>query len=233
MVKVSIVIPAYNEEGRIKATLERCLKFLKSKKYSWELIVVDDGSKDKTAEIVKSFKKIKLISYKPNGGKGYAVKKGVLESKGDYVLFSDADLSAPIEELDKLMEFIDEYDIVIGSRGVRESEANMVASRKLIGRAFNFTIKILTGLYFKDTQCGFKLFKRKAAQELFKKQTIMGWVFDVEILFLAKKKGYRIKEVGVKWEHKEHDKVSPASDSFNIIKEVLKIWWNSLLRRYN
>ena len=233
MVKVSIVIPAYNEEGRIKATLERCLKYLKSKKYSWELIVVDDGSKDKTAEIVKSFKKIKLISYKPNGGKGYAVKKGVLESKGDYVLFSDADLSAPIEELDKLMEFIDEYDIVIGSRGVRESEANMVASRKLIGRAFNFTIKILTGLYFKDTQCGFKLFKRKAAQELFKKQTIMGWVFDVEILFLAKKKGYRIKEVGVKWEHKEHDKVSPASDGFKIIKEVLNIWWNSLLRRYN
>ena len=201
MVKISIVIPAYNEEKRIKKTLDRCLYYFGSKKISFEIIVVNDGSKDNTSKIVRKYKKVRLISYFPNQGKGYSVKKGMLASKGDYVLFSDADLSTPIEEIHNLMKYSKDYDVVIASRAVKESKVETISSRKFLGRVFNFIANILIVRGIKDTQCGFKLFSKEAARKIFTKQTINGWAFDVEILFLAKKFKYKIKEVGVEWHH--------------------------------
>ncbi len=232
MEKISIVIPVYNEEKRIGKTLERCLEYLKSKKYNFEIIVVNDGSTDNTEEVVRKFKNIKIISYKPNHGKGYAVKKGMLSAKMDYVLFSDADLSTPIEELEKLMKYKRYYDIIIASRTLKESKAKSLKSRKFLGRIFSFLVKLLALREVSDTQCGFKLFKKEAARKIFKKQTINGWSFDVEILFIAKKVGYKIKEVGVKWKHFDHQEVTPARQSLKMLIEVLKIRWDYITGKY-
>lgn len=233
MVKLSIVIPCYNEEKRIEKTLEVILKYLKSKKYSFELIVVNDGSKDNTEKVVRKFRKIKLISYSPNQGKGYAVRKGVLNSKGDYVLFCDADLSTPIEELEKLIKFVKDFDVVIASRAVKESDVEALGYRKFIGRGFAFLVNLLAVRGINDTQCGFKLFTKEAARKIFSKQRIDGWAFDVELLFLARKFGYKIKEVGVKWKHHYHIGVTPATQSFKMLREVLRVRWNYMIGKYD
>jgi len=176
---------------------------------------------------------VRLISYFPNQGKGYSVKKGMLASKGDYVLFSDADLSTPIEEIHNLMKYSKDYDVVIASRAVKESKVETISSRKFLGRVFNFIANILIVRGIKDTQCGFKLFSKEAARKIFTKQTINGWAFDVEILFLAKKFKYKIKEVGVEWHHVDHEKVTPTTQSFRMLKEVLKVRWNSITGKYD
>ncbi len=233
MVKLSIIIPAYNEGKRIENTLKTWLAYLKKNKWNFELIVVDDGSKDNTFIIVKKFKNVKLISYKPNHGKGHAVRTGVLASKGDYVLFCDADLSTPVEELGNLFPYLNNYEIVIASRALKESRVKTLFIRKFLGRIFNFIVGILMSFYIKDTQCGFKLFRKEAAKEIFNKQIINGWAFDVEILFLAKKLDYKTKEVPIKWQHFEHEGVTPARQTIKMFKEVLKIRLNSLLGKYN
>ena len=232
MAKISVVVPAYDEEKRIGKTLEIILKYLKSRKYNFEMIVINDGSKDNTKKVVEKFKKVKLISYFPNHGKGYAVRKGILESKGDYVLFCDADLSTPIEELDDFMKYIKNYDIVIASRALKESRIKALKHRKLLGRIFAFFVKLLAVRGIQDTQCGFKLFSKEASKKIFSKQTINGWAFDVEVLFIARKLGYKIKEVGVKWQHFNHKDVTPTKHSFKMLKEVLKVRGNSIIGKY-
>ena len=186
MAKLSVIIPAYNEGKRIGKTLDRCISYLK-KKYDSEIIVVDDGSTDDTKKIVKKFKNVKLITYGTNQGKGHAVKVGVLNSSGDYILFCDADLSTPIEEAEKLMEYIKKYDVVVASRALKNSEVETKIYRKLLGRVFAFFVNLFAVPEIKDTQCGFKLFRRKCAFDIFNKQKIKGWAFDVEVLFLGKK----------------------------------------------
>ncbi len=231
MKKLSVIIPCYNEEKRIEDTLKKCADYLKRKKYNFELIVVDDGSADNTRKVVGKFKEVKLLSYGSNQGKGHAVKVGVLNSSGDYILFCDADLSTPIEETEKLMKYVQKYDIVIASRALKNSDVEAKFYRKLLGRVFAFFVNLLAVPGIKDTQCGFKLFKREAAFGIFKRQKIKGWAFDVEALFLGRKSGYKIKEVPVRWKHFDHSGVNPSLQSFRMFCEILKIRFNYLFRR--
>jgi dolichyl-phosphate beta-glucosyltransferase len=242
-VKISVVIPAYNEEERIGATVLRIKDYLEKKGYEYEIIVVDDGSNDKTAEVVARFlprsqgglPQIQLLQNKGNKGKGFSVKRGVLNSKGDYILFSDADLSTPIEELDKLLEYIKSgFDIAIGSRGLKESDVQIHQAwhRERMGKIFNLLVRIFVLRGIKDTQCGFKCFSRGVAYKLFPKQLLEGFGFDVEILYLARKKGYSIKEVPVKWYNSPQTRVNALRDSIRMFMELVKIRINDWKGKY-
>lgn len=229
--ELSIIIPAFNEEKRLGDTLESIKSFMDSKEFDYEVILVDDGSSDATSEIAKNtslFKKgfLKILQNDGNRGKGYSVKRGVADSKGKYILFSDADLSTPISEFDKLMEGINKgADIVIGSRSIKTSkiEIRQPLYRQTMGRVFNLIIKCVLGEKFNDTQCGFKLFIGKAAKSLFDQLTVMGFAFDVEILFLARKNGFKVEERGVEWKNSSDSKVHPLRSSLEMLKDVLKI----------
>jgi len=238
---LSVVIPAYNEENRIPETLCLIDRYLKDKGFSYEIIVVDDGSKDNTVEVVGGFSKtnnrIKLLKNKVNRGKGFTVKKGVLESRGEYVLFSDADLATPIEEFGKLFGYLrDGYDIVIGSRKMKDSGVIVTVPwyRKMIARLGYFLVWsiVLSGRMIHDTQCGFKLFKRETAKHIFSKQRLDGGMFDVEIIYIAIKNRFNLKEIPVIWSHKK-------GSNINILKcilfdpvDLLKVRLNSFFRRY-
>jgi len=237
---VSVIVPAYNEESRILPTLERLCEYLKSHFREFEIIVVDDGSTDDTASVVKALslelEGLKLIRYEKNMGKGHAVKKGVLSSGGALVLMCDADLSTPIEELEKLLTFLEGgFDIAIGSRGLRESDiiVRQPWYREGMGKIFNMFVRTLVFGGIKDTQCGFKLFRGDAARSLFANSLINGFSFDVEILFLARKAGYRIKEEPVKWLNSPNSKVRLITDPAKMFLELLKIRINWLTGRYN
>lgn len=236
--KISIVIPAYNEEEKIGKTLEEILKYLKNRDYSYELIVIDDGSIDNTLSIVKGFirknKNIRLLRNSKNKGKGYSVKKGIMSAKYPFILFSDSDLSTPILELDKMINEIKSYDIVIASRNLKKSDiaVRQPLFRTLPGKAFSLLVNLITLLGIKDTQCGFKLFKKSIAREVFPKQTINRWGFDVEILYIAKKLGYKIKEVPVTWVNSEASKLNVLKDPFFMFIELLKIRLNNFLGKY-
>ncbi|MBI2658451.1 glycosyltransferase family 2 protein [Candidatus Woesearchaeota archaeon] len=225
--EISVVIPAYNEEGRIKKSISAIMKFLENKKLGYEIIVVDDCSKDGTAAIVKGFKsgRLRLVSNSKNSGKGYSVKRGVLMSKKNLVLFSDADLSTPIESLDSFLKYIGDYDIVIGSRRMKGSviAGRQPLHRRIPGKIFPVLVNLTTLRGIRDTQCGFKLFKRKAAMDIFRKQKIKGFCFDVETLYLAKSAGYKIKEVPVVWNNSAHSKLSPVKDSIRMFIDLIKI----------
>lgn len=230
-VYLSIIIPAYNEEKRIGLTLSKICGFLKTKSYDYKVILVDDGSNDKTifqaqnSELAK-IGKLKIIKNVTNKGKGFSVKNGILNSAGEFVLFSDADLSTPIEETDKLFGYIKNgYDIVIGSRSIAGSDVKVHQPfyREKMGRIFNFLVNSLLMGGFNDTQCGFKLFKGNIARELGKELTISGFCFDVEMLYLAKKKGYRIAEIGVVWENSPQSKVRVINSSLAMFIDLLKI----------
>jgi len=227
---LSVVIPAYNEEERILSTLERTNKYLSEQDYDYEVLVVDDGSKDKTVEIVNNFSKenpnVKLLKNPQNMGKGEAVKNGVLHSEGNIVLFSDADLSTPIEEIERLFKWLNQdYDIAIGSRNIHDPEIKVEAilKRKLVGRVFNAIVQFFTIRQFQDTQCGFKAFKKDVAKELFSRQKFTGFSFDVEILYMAVKMNYKIKEVAVNWKHCDSSKVSIIKDSIKMFSDITKI----------
>lgn len=230
--KISIIIPAYNEEDRIGKTLDRIMKYLNKKRIPNEIIVVDDGSKDRTREVTRKFKGIILTPKRRNRGKGYSVKEGVLMSKGDYVLFTDSDLSTPIEELDRFVEEIKEFDIVIGSRALKESSVKSSWYKILLGRIGNFFISLLAVKGIKDTQCGFKLFRKETAKKLFEKQKTDGFGFDFEILYLAQKFGFLIKETPVKWVNSKESKVK-AIDYPKTLIELLKIKLNDVRRLYD
>jgi dolichyl-phosphate beta-glucosyltransferase len=235
---LSIILPAYNEEERLPDSLNKIVRFLELQPYSSEVIVVENGSQDDTAAVVRQFSEkypfISLISI-PKPGKGRAVRTGMLAARGDYLFFADVDLSMPIEGVRAFLPPVCRgYDIAIGSREVPEAcRFNEPGYRHLMGRIFNYIIRILAVRGFDDTQAGFKCFRREVAQAIFPYQTIDGWAFDVELLHIAQKHRYRIVEVPIQWYFMENSRVRPVEDTINMIREVWRIRSNSLAGRYD
>ena len=235
----SIVIPAYNESSRIRPTLDEILRYSKERNWDVEIVVVNDGSRDDTAAIIREYGKvhpqIKLIENPGNRGKGYSVRNGMLHARGDICLFTDADLSSPIGEAQKLFDAIASgADIAIGSRWLRAElqTERQPLYRQLLGRIFNLALRLVLGLKFADTQCGFKAFRREAAQKIFPLQKIERWGFDPEILFLARKLGFTVKEVPVVWAHSEGTRLHPFRDGLRMFVDVLHVRWNSIKGAY-
>ena len=248
---LSVIIPCYNEEKRIKNNLPRIINYLEKNQPDYELIMVIDLGKDKTPDIVKKIKqrkskisvdlntsfsnnkKTRLIINEKRMGKGHAVKQGILASKGDYVLFLDIDLSTPMEEFPKLFQYMNDYDIAIGSRALNNSKVlKKRIDRKILGSLGNVLIQIFLFKGIKDTQCGFKIFKKEAAKKIFSLQKNTGFGFDFETLFLAKKFNYKIREVPITWSHVGNSKVTFASH-FITLSELIKIRINELKGVYN
>jgi len=237
--KYSIVIPAYNESGRIPATLRSVVDCVRAQGWQAEIIVVDDGSRDTTADVVRAFAatapEVRLIQNPGNHGKGYSVRNGILQALGEIVMFTDADLSAPIEEAERLFAAIaGGADIAIGSRWLERTRQTIRQPlyRQFFGRCFNAVTRMVMSLPFADTQCGFKAFTRDAAQTVFQLQTIERWGFDPEILFIALKRGYRIEEVPVSWAHDERTRISYLKDGVRMLQDIAIVRWNALLGRY-
>lgn len=234
---VSIVIPAYNEAHRIGPSLDRVLAYLEDRCPASEVLVVDDGSEDGTAEIVSAYgAPVRVVSNPANCGKGFSVQRGLKEASGCRVLFTDADLSAPIEELDRLMEAADAgADIAIGSRAIDRSKIliHQSRSREWGGIVFNWAVRLILGLRIQDTQCGFKLFDRQKTLPVFARQTISGFGFDPEILFLAEKSGLSVREVPVRWRHDSSTKVRFLRDGIGMALDLLRIRWRWWTGRYD
>ena len=235
----SIVIPAYDESARIATTLDKVLAYAVAHQWRAEIIVVDDGSHDSTPDIIRSYiarnPSVRLVQNPGNRGKGFSVRNGMLHAQGEIMLFSDADLSSPIEESEKLFAAIREgNDIAIGSRWMRTElqTRKQPLYRQLFGRIFNLLLRIVLGLNFKDTQCGFKAFTRRAATTIFPLQHIERWGFDPELLFLASRSGLQVAEVPVGWAHRDGTRLHPFKDGFRMAGDVLHIRWNSLVGRY-
>jgi dolichyl-phosphate beta-glucosyltransferase len=235
----SIVIPAYNEAARLGATLEKVLAYVRQKGWDAEVIVVNDGSCDETAEIVRWFREknpaVRLLENPGNRGKGYSVRSAMLKARGDVVVFSDADLSSPVEEMPTLLQAVTAgADIAIGSRWLRSELQTQRQSlhRQLFGRVFNLLLRVILGARFKDTQCGFKAFTSRAAQTIFPLQRIERWGFDPEILFLARKFGFRVEEVPVLWGHRGGTRIHPLVDGARMFQEMLRIRWYDLTGKY-
>jgi glycosyltransferase involved in cell wall biosynthesis len=238
--RYSIVIPAYNESGRIPATLQSVVECVRSNGWAAEILVVDDGSRDSTAQVVSAFAahapEVRLIRNPGNRGKGYSVRNGMLQALGETVMFTDADLSAPIEEAERLFAALAAgADIAIGSRWLERTRQTIRQPlyRQFFGRCFNAVTRAVMTLPFADTQCGFKAFTRDAAQTVFQLQTIERWGFDPEILFIALKRGFRIQEVPVSWAHDERSRMSYLKDGMRMLQDIAIVRWNALRGRYN
>ena len=236
----SIVIPAYNESARIGNALTEVLDCVTRMGWRAEAIVVNDGSTDATAAIVSEFAqrdaRVRLIENGRNCGKGYSVKHGILQGAGDIVMFTDADLSAPMEEAELLFAAIGEgADIAIGSRWLDRGRqtTHQPLYRQFFGRCFNAITRMVMGLPFADTQCGFKAFRRPAAQTIFQLQRIQRWGFDPEILFIALKRGYVVREVPVTWGHDERSRISYLKDGIKMLEDVLYIRWKAIMGAYD
>ena len=237
---ISIVIPAYNECARIEGALERVMRCVEERGWDAEVLVVDDGSSDETVTVVQRWMerhdRLHLVKNAGNRGKGYSVRNGLLQAAGDVVMFTDADLSSPIEEAERLFAALDAgADVAIGSRWLdkQKQTVHQPLYRRFFGRCFNKVTRLVMGLPFKDTQCGFKAFKREAAQTIFRLQTIERWGFDPEILFIAQKLKYNIVEVPVTWGHDERSRISYLKDGTKMLEEMAEIRWNSLRGRYD
>ena len=237
---LTIVIPAYNEEQRLIASMAKIVTYLDASGVDAEILVVDDGSKDKTAELAASAlagRRGRVVRNGDNRGKGYSVRHGVLEARGRFVLVTDADLSTPIEEHEKLAKTIRDrdLDVVIGSRALPESEVAVRQGRlrQTMGRGFNTIIRVLTGLPFHDTQCGFKLMDLERVRPLFEKMVVDGFAFDVELLFLCERFGLSVAEVPVTWRNATGSKVSILSDPLHMIADVLRVRWRFRRGLYN
>jgi glycosyltransferase involved in cell wall biosynthesis len=234
---LSIIIPAYNEESRIGQTLERVTAYLKGQKYSWEVVVANDGSIDGTGDIVREWwagcAGVKLLDLR-HGGKGWAVKNGMLQSRGRFRFLCDADLSMPIEHLERFISKEgSKWDVAIGSREAPGSRRiGEPWGRHLMGRIFNTLTRLLAAPRIKDTQCGFKLFRAAAAERLFGLQRLEGFGFDAEVLFLARKMGYSMGEVGIDWHYQPRSKVRPVRDSLRMVADLFNVRWAYLLGRY-
>ena len=238
--KYSIVIPAYNESARLPATLESVVSCVRTRGWDAEIIVVNDGSTDRTAEVAREFAKtaseVRLLENPGNRGKGYSVRAGMLAAQGEVVLFTDADLSAPIEEAERLFNAIaGGADIAIGSRWLESGRQTQRQPlyRQFFGRCFNAVTRAIMRLPFADTQCGLKAFTHAAAQTVFKLQTIERWGFDPEILLIALKRGLRVVEVPVSWAHDERTRMSYLRDGVRMLQEIAQIRWNVICGRYN
>jgi dolichyl-phosphate beta-glucosyltransferase len=228
---MSIVIPAYNEEKRIEGSLSEACAYMNDFGMEYEIIVVDDGSSDGTGRIVdhiaKDVRNVRLVGYEKNRGKGHALRTGVLVTKGEFVLVMDADLSTPMDELRKLMPYLSDggFDIAIGSRALALSDIIKKQPwwRRGMGKTFNKIVRTLVIGGFSDTQCGFKLFKGEIARSLFGAARINRFAYDVEILALAKKKGYGIKEVPIRWINSPESRVDPVKDSLQMLADLVRI----------
>ena len=227
---VSLVIPAYNEEGRIAESLKKIADYFEGKDYAFEVVVADDGSKDRTLEICQAFAAdhpwLRVVHYDANQGKGYAVRTGVMNARGEHVLFCDADMATPMEELDGFWPYMkDGFDVVIASRALHESHLvkRQPIHRELAGRMFNLSVQLLAVRGVHDTQCGFKLFRREAAHTVFPLCTLNGFSFDIEVLHIAKKLGYRIQEAGVHWHHCGGSKVNVLRDGLRMLRDLVRI----------
>jgi glycosyltransferase involved in cell wall biosynthesis len=236
---LSIVVPAFNEAARIGDSIKKIDAFVRQSPLTLEVIVVDDGSGDGTADVVSRCraKGLRLLRNEVNHGKGYTVRQGVLAARGQYVLFTDADLSAPIEEATKLLDVALEEgaDVVIGSRAVDRSliQKHQSRLRELGGIFFNLMVRVFLGLRLHDTQCGFKLFHLQRSRPIFEKQTTLGFGFDPELLFLAKRHGLVIRETPVRWSHAEGSKVKFLRDGVRMFVDLMRIRWNALIGRYS
>ena len=235
---LSIIIPSYNEELRLPATLERIAAYLSTYAREAEILVVDDGSKDGTAAVAESLRNtiptLRVISNGVNRGKGYSVRRGMQEARGRIALFTDADLSAPIEEAGKLIDALETYDVAIGSRAMDRSLITVHESpfREFAGIIFNKIVQSVLWLPFVDTQCGFKAFRRERCGIIFEQQTIERFGFDPELLYLARHHGLRAVEIPVRWGHSPATKVSMLHDSIQMFIDIFTIRWNSLRGRY-
>lgn len=236
--RVTIVIPCYKEEKRLSKIIEAVADYKKSHDFPIEVIIIIDGSPDKSAEIAKELTKgmsdVKIIDRKENRGKGYTVKEGVENATGQYILFTDADNSTPLEQLDKLLKYIEIYPVAIGSRycdGGKLGHPQPI-HRIIGGRVLNAIIQLLAVRGIKDTQCGFKLFENKAGKEIFKRVTLYRFSFDIEVLAIARRLGYKIKEVGVTWYDDPHSTVHPVRDGLAFIRDSWQIRKNITRKKY-
>jgi glycosyltransferase involved in cell wall biosynthesis len=236
--ELSIIIPAYNEELRLPATLSSIAAYTRSSKRRVEVIVVDDGSHDKTVAVAEQFRNeipsLRVVSNGENRGKGYSVRHGMQEARGEIVLFTDADLSAPIEEVEKLLPAMKTNDVAIGSRAMDRSQITVHESpfREFAGIIFNKIVRLILWLPFVDTQCGFKAFRREPCKIIFEQQTIERFGFDPELLYLARHHGLRSVEISVRWGHSPATKVSMMRDSMMMFVDVFVIRWNSIAGKY-
>lgn len=235
-VRLSLVIPAYNEADRIGETLRQCADYLAAQDYASEILVVDDGSNDATGEFVRRhFPNVRVIAYQPNRGKGYAVKQGITAASGRYRLFYDADGSTPPTEIDKIWTPLETGDdIVIGSRSSPGSrvEVHQPPLREFMGRTFNRFTRVLLGNTFIDTQCGFKVFTAEAAEKVFSRQTIEGFCFDAELLYIARLQGLKIAEIPVRWINSPKSRVAIIGDSAAMFTDLLRIRLNGIRGKY-
>lgn len=234
---LSIIIPTYNEELRIVPTIGAIASYVSDLDFPWELIIADDGSKDSTPDLVEelNFANLVLLRAERNGGKGSAVQRGMLAAKGQYVLFADADNSTPIEEVTKLLRRLEsqEFDVAVGSRALSESgEANRSLLRRILSGGLRWIVSNIFRIGIRDTQCGFKMYTQEAAQRLHQSQTLMGFSFDLEILYLAAKFGYKIAEVPVSWVDSPGSKVDTRKEAQRFIRDLFKIKLNDLRGRY-
>jgi dolichyl-phosphate beta-glucosyltransferase len=226
-VDLSVVIPCLNEEARLGATLEKVVGYLDRREKAYEILVVDDGSRDATVSVANGVadEHVQVLEHGENLGKGAAVRTGVLASRGVWVLITDADLSTPIEDLERLERRTSEADVVLGSRAVAESEIvrHQPIYRELMGKSFNLIIRSIGLVGLHDTQCGFKLFRGPVARELFERTKVDHFAFDVEVVWLAQKAGHRVVEEGVTWEDSPNSRVSPIGDSWKMLVDVLAL----------
>ncbi len=241
---LSVIVPAFDEARRIVRSLRAITDYLERRPFPSEVIVVDDGSRDETARLVQAFAdawrsehvSVRLLRNERNLGKGYSVRRGFLNARGEIVLFTDADLSAPIAEVERLLQLIEAEgaDVAFGSRGLdrRFIQKPPTRARQWAGRIFNLLVRLLTGLPFKDTQCGFKAYRRAPLLPIFQHQRIHGFGFDVEILYLARKCGLRLRETPVLWAHAEGTKVRLLRDAWRMALDLMRIRVNDWLGRY-
>lgn len=236
---LSILVPSFNEEDRLSPTLESIANYIQASGRKTEVIVIDDGSTDGTARLAESFRNsipgLRVLSNGTNRGKGYSVRHGALEACGNYLLFTDADLSAPIEEAGKLLSALESHDVAIGSRAMNRALIGVHESgfREFAGIVFNKIVRFMLRLPFVDTQCGFKAFRREKCLPIFEQQTIERFGFDPELLYLARHCGLSVVEIPVRWSHSPATKINMMRDSLQMFMDVFIIRWNSLTGRYS